>query len=45
MEAELASEQWMIEDLVELMEPKSILDGLKQLRAISYFAFCSPIVC
>ncbi len=28
MEAGLVSEQWMIEDLVALMEPKSILDGL-----------------
>jgi hypothetical protein len=30
MEAGLVSEQWMIEDLVSLMEPKSILDGLNQ---------------
>jgi hypothetical protein len=30
MEAGLATDQWMIEDLVALMEPKSILDGLKQ---------------
>jgi len=29
MEAGLVSEQWLIEDLVSLMEPKSILDGLK----------------
>ena len=30
MEAGLATDQWMIEDLVALMEPKSILDGLQQ---------------
>jgi IS1 family transposase len=30
MEAGLASEQWMIEDLVALLEPKSILEGLLQ---------------
>lgn len=29
MEAGLASEQWLIEDLVALMEPKSILQGLQ----------------
>jgi hypothetical protein len=29
MEAGISREQWMIEDLVQLMEPKSILDGLK----------------
>jgi len=28
MEAGLVHDQWMIEDLVRLMEPKSILDGL-----------------
>lgn len=28
MEAGLATDQWMIEDLVALMEPKSILEGL-----------------
>jgi hypothetical protein len=31
MEAGLVSEQWLIEDLVSLMEPKPILDGLKQI--------------
>ena len=31
MEAGLATNQWMIEDLVALMEPKSILDGLHQV--------------
>ena len=31
MEAGLAGDQWMIEDLVHLTEPKSILDGLKQI--------------
>lgn len=29
MEAGLATDQWMIEALVALMEPKSILDGLE----------------
>jgi hypothetical protein len=28
MEAENSNEVWMIEDLVQLMEPKSILGGL-----------------
>jgi hypothetical protein len=31
MEAGLATDQWMIEDLVALMEPKSILDGLARI--------------
>jgi hypothetical protein len=30
MEAGLAHRAWMIEELVKLMEPKSILDGLKR---------------
>jgi hypothetical protein len=30
MEAGLAHTVWTIEDLVKLMEPKSILDGLSQ---------------
>jgi hypothetical protein len=31
MEAGLASERWIIEDLVRLMESKSILDGLARI--------------
>ena len=30
MEAGLAHTVWTIEDMVRFMEPKSILDGLKQ---------------
>jgi hypothetical protein len=30
MEAGLADHIWEIEELVALMEPKSVLDGLKQ---------------
>jgi hypothetical protein len=30
MEAGIADRVWTVEELVKLMEPKSILDGLKQ---------------
>jgi hypothetical protein len=30
MEARLTHTVWTLEDMVKLMEPKSILDGLKQ---------------
>jgi hypothetical protein len=30
MEAGIVSKQWLIEDMVRLMEPASILDGLTQ---------------
>lgn len=42
MEAGLSDHVWMIEELVKLIEPKSILDGVRVYCVKSYAAVTGP---